>query len=142
MSKKVTLKEILASHIVIALLMAIYYWCWARNDWKDYYVTIQNTVGIFAFFIFIAQSIRMSKYKKEVKDEMAISNLRKSDSICFKVLVSLIIFTAFLSAILRFEISSEIIGYILIGFIVFISIFRVILFYNIDKKGIQNGTYN
>ena len=136
MKNKVTMKELLGSQIIIVVLIAIYYWCWARNDWKDYYVTIQNTVGILAFFIFIGESMRMSKYKKEVKDEMAMVNLRKSDSICFKVLVGLIILTAFLSAILKFKISSEIIGYILVGIIVFISIVRVILFYNIDKKGI------
>lgn len=135
MKNKVTLKEILASHIIIAILIAIYYWCWARNDWKGYYVTIQNTIGILAFFFFIAECIRMSKYKKEVNDEMAIANLRKSASICFKILVMLIIFIAFLSAILRFEISSEIIGYVLIGVIVFISIARVILFNIIEKKG-------
>lgn len=135
MKNKVTLKEILSSHIIIAILIAIYYWCWARNDWKGYYVTIQNTVGTLAFFFFVAQSIRISKYKKEVNDEMAIANLRKSDSICFKILVMLIIFIAFLSAILRFEISSEIIGYVLMGVIVFISIARVILFNIIEKKG-------
>lgn len=135
MKNKVTLKEILSSHIIIAVLIAIYYWCWARNDWKGYYVTIQNTVGTLAFFFFVAQSIRISKYKKEVNDEMAIANLRKSDSICFKILVMLIIFIAFLSAILRFEISSEIIGYVLMGVIVFISIARVILFNIIEKKG-------
>lgn len=133
--KKVTLKEILASHIIIAILIAIYYWCWARNDWKGYYVTIQNTIGILAFFFFVAESIRISKYKKEVNDEMSITNLRKSDSICFKILVISIIFISFLSAILRFKISAEIIGYILIGIIVFISIVRAILFYIIDKKG-------
>lgn len=135
MKGKVKLKEILASHIIIAILIAIYYWCWARNDWKGYYVTIQNTIGIFAFLFFIAQSIRISKYKREVNDEMSIANLRKSDSICFKILVILIIFIAFLSAILRFEISAEIIGYVLIGSIVLISIVRVMLFYIIDKKG-------
>lgn len=135
MKDKVKLKEILASHIIIAILIAIYYWCWARNDWKGYYVTIQNTIGIFAFLFFIAQSIRISKYKREVNDEISIANLRKSDSICFKILVILIIFIAFLSAILRFEISAEIIGYVLIGSIVLISIVRVMLFYIIDKKG-------
>ena len=66
---------------------------------------------------------------------MVISNLRKSDSICFKILAGLIIFIAFLSAVLSFKISSEIIGYMLIGTIVFISIVRVILFCIIDKKG-------
>lgn len=136
MRKKVTLKEILASHIVVAILIAIYYWCWARNDWKDYYITIQNTVGILALFIFIEESIRISKYKKEINDEMAVANLRKCDSICLKILGVLVIFTAFLSAILRFEISSEIIGYILIGIIVIISVARAILFSIIDKKGI------
>lgn len=66
---------------------------------------------------------------------MAISNLSKSDSICFKILAGLIIFIAFLSAVLSFNISSETIGYMLIGTIVFISIVRVILFCIIDKKG-------
>ena len=135
MKNKVTMKELLGSQIIIAVLIAIYYWCWARNDWKDYYVTIQNTAGILAFFFFIEQSVRISKYKKEVKDEMAISNLSKSDSICFKILAGLIIFIAFLSAVLSFKISSETIGYMLIGTIVFISIVRVILFCIIDKKG-------
>ena len=47
-------------------------------------MTIQNTIGIFAFFLFISLSIRMARYKKEVNDEMEITNLRKCDSICFK----------------------------------------------------------
>ena len=96
MKKKVTMRELVGARIVLAACIAVYYWCWARNDWKDYYVTIQNTAGILAFFFFIVQSVRISKYKKEVKDEMAISNLSKSDSICFKILAGLIIFIAFL----------------------------------------------
>ena len=135
MKSKVTLKEILVSHIIIAVLIAVYYWCWARSDWKEYYVTIQNTIGILTFFFFVTESIRVSRYKKEVKDEMVIANLRKSDSICFKVLAILIVLIAFLSAILRFNLSSKIIGYVLIRTIVVISIVRAILFYIIDKKG-------
>lgn len=135
MKNKVTLKEILVSHIIVAILIAIYYWCWARNGWQEYYVSIQNTVGIIAFFIFISLSIRMAKYKKEVNDEMAIANLRKSDSICFKIIIALIVCIGFLSAILRFRISSEIIGYMLMGVLVLISIIRFILFCVIDKKG-------
>ncbi len=78
----------------------------------------------------------MSKYKKEVNDEMAITNLRRCDSICFKIAMVLIVCIGFLAAILRFEISSEIIGYMLMGTLVCISIVRVILFCIIDKKGI------
>ena len=125
----------MGTHIIIAILVACYYWCWARNDWQGYYGTIQNTIGIFAFFFFISQSIRMAKYKKEVNDEMAIANLRKSDSICLKITIALIICIGFLAAVLRFTISSEIIGYMLMGVIVCISIIRVILFCIIDKKG-------
>lgn len=85
------------------------------NDWHEYYVTIQNTIGIFAFFLFISLSIRMARYKKEVNDEMEITNLRKCDSNCFKITTVLIVGIGFLSAILRFKISSEIIGYMLMG---------------------------
>ena len=135
MRNKVTLKEILASHIIIAILIAIYYWCWARNGWHEYYVSIQNTIGIFAFFLFVSLSIRMAKYKKEVNDEMAITNLRKCDSICLKITIALIVCIGFLAAILRYKISSEIIGYMLMGVLVSISLVRVILFCIIDKKG-------
>ena len=135
MKNKVTLKEILVSHVIVAVLIAIYYWCWARNDWHEYYVTIQNTIGILVFFLFISLSIRMARYKKEVNDEMAITNLRKCDSICFKITIALIVGIGFLSAILRFRISPEIIGYMLMGVLVLISIIRVILFCIIDKKG-------
>lgn len=142
MKNKVTLKEILASHVIIAILIAVYYWCWARNDWQEYYLSIQNTIGIFAFFLFVSLSIRETKYKKEVKDEMAITNLRKCDSICFKIITILIVCIGFLSAILRYKISSEIIGYMLMGVLVSISLVRVILFCIIDKKGWKNETYN
>ena len=135
MKNKVTLKELLGTQIIIAILIAIYYWCWARNGWHEYYVSIQNTVGIFVFFLFVSLSIRMKKYKKEVNDEMAITNLRKCDSICFKIVITLIVCIGFLSAILRFRISSEIIGYMLMGVLVCISIIRVILFCIMDKKG-------
>ena len=105
------------------------------NDWHEYYVTIQNTIGIFAFFLFISLFIRMARYKKEVNDEMEITNLRKCDSICFKITTALIVGIGFLSAILRFKISSEIIGYMLMGGLILNSIIRVILFCIIDKKG-------
>ena len=42
--KKVTLKELVAAKIIFAVLVAFYYWMWARNDWKDFYPTIQTNV--------------------------------------------------------------------------------------------------
>ena len=40
--KKVTLKELVADKIIFAVLVALYYWMWARNDWKDFYPTIRQ----------------------------------------------------------------------------------------------------
>ena len=37
--KKVSLRELVADKIVYAVLLAMTYWLWARNDWKDYYTT-------------------------------------------------------------------------------------------------------
>ena len=49
--KKVSLRELVADKIVYAVLLAMTYWLWARNDWKDYYTTIQYVIDVFAFFI-------------------------------------------------------------------------------------------
>ena len=35
--RKVSLREIVADKIVFAILIALYYWMWARNDWHNYY---------------------------------------------------------------------------------------------------------
>ena len=51
--KKVTLKELVADKIIFAVLVALYYWMWARNDWKDFYPTIQTVVGGFTFLSLI-----------------------------------------------------------------------------------------
>ena len=40
--KKVTLKELVADKIIFAVLVALYYWMWVRNDWKNFYPTIQT----------------------------------------------------------------------------------------------------
>lgn len=52
MNKKVTLKELLIARIVLAICIAVYYWCWARNGWESYFSSIQTTAAIFAFLFF------------------------------------------------------------------------------------------
>ena len=136
MKKKVTLKELVAARIVVAICIAVYYWCWARNDWEDYFSSIQQCVAIFAFLFFCFLAVRERKYKKETVDEMAAANLKRCDSICYKITMVLIVCIAFLSAILRFTISPEIIGYMLMGVLVLISIIRTILFCYMDAKGV------
>lgn len=136
MNKKVTLRELLGARLVLAICIAVYYWCWARNDWEDYFSSIQQCVAIFAFLFFCLLAVRERKYKKETVDEMAAANLKRCDSICYKITMVLIVCIAFLSAILRFTISTEIIGYMLMGVLVLTAIIRTALFCYMDAKGI------
>ena len=135
MNKKVTLRELLGARLVLAICIAVYYWCWARNDWEDYFSSIQQCVAIFAFLFFCFLAVRERKYKKETVDEMAAANLKRCDSICYKITMVLIVCIAFLSAILRFTISPEIIGYMLMGVLVLTSVIRTLLFCYMDAKG-------
>ena len=41
MNKKVSLKEIVGTKIVYAIILTSYYWMWARTDWKDWYETVR-----------------------------------------------------------------------------------------------------
>ena len=58
MKTKVTLRELVGTKIIYAVLLVCYYWMWARRDWHDYYTTIQNVVCAFTilFFAIIAFS--------------------------------------------------------------------------------------
>ena len=121
---------------MLAICIAVYYWCWARNGWEDYFSSIQQCVAIFAFMFFCLLAVRERKYKKETVDEMAAANLKRCDSICYKISMVFIVCIAFVSAILRFTISSEIIGYMLMGVLVLTAIIRTAIFCYMDAKGI------
>lgn len=45
MNKKVSLKEIVGTKIVYAIILTSYYWMWARTDWEDWYLTAQYALG-------------------------------------------------------------------------------------------------
>ena len=74
--RKVSLREIVADKIVFAILIALYYWMWARNDWHNYYTSIQYAVFAFTFFYFISRASRLKKYKQELPDEMSENRCR------------------------------------------------------------------
>ena len=67
---------------------------------------------------------------------MAAANLKRCDSICYKITMVLIVCIAFASAIFRFTISTEMIGYMLMGVLVLTAIVRTIIFCYMDAKGI------
>ena len=132
--KKVTLLELVATKIIYAVLLALYYWMFARRDWHDYYSTIQNVVAIITIFFFVYQYVRIKKYRQEITDELATQNLKRTDSICIKIFSVAVIITAFMGAI---EIINNLqMGYVLMGILVAISTIRTIIFYVMDTKGI------
>ena len=83
MKKKVTLLELVATNIIIAVLVATYYWMWARRDWHDYYETIQYVVGVFTFVFLLSQASRIRKFNK---NEFYTLNGLKPKITCAKII--------------------------------------------------------
>ena len=134
MKKKVTLLELVATNIIIAVLVATYYWMWARRDWHGYYDNIQYAVAAFTFIFLLLQSSRIRKYNKEVADEMALANLKRADSICLKIALIASIVIAFTGAM---ELINQLqMGYIIMILLVVTTIVRTIIFYVMDTKGV------
>lgn len=134
--RKVSLREIVADKIVFAILIALYYWMWARNDWHNYYTSIQYAVFAFTFFYFISRASRLKKYKQELPDEMSEANLKRCDALCLKIGTAAIIVLSFVCAVGRLSITTDLIGYCLMGILIALAIIRTILFYIMDTKGV------
>ena len=138
MNKKVSLKEIVGTKIVYAIILTSYYWMWARTDWKDWYEMMQYVLGVFLFSFFSVQMIRISKYKKEGIDEMAEQNLKRCDSICLNLFVGVMVVVAFGAAIFGHTnvVSTGFIGWTIVLSILVLSIIRTVMFVVMDSKGV------
>lgn len=134
MKSKVTLKELVGTKIVYALLLVCYYWMWARRDWHDYYMSIQYAVAVFTFVFFILQAGRIRKYNRETKDEMAVMNLRRADAICLKIMIAAAVVIAFAGALTLLD--GRTAGYALVGLIFVLSIVRFAAFCVMDSRGV------
>ena len=133
-NQKETLLELVATKIIYAILIAVYYWMWARRDWHGYYDNIQYAVAAFTFIFLLLQSSRIRKYNKEVADEMALANLKRADSICLKIALIASIVIAFTGAM---ELVNQLqMGYIIMILLVVTTIVRTIIFYVMDTKGV------
>lgn len=137
MNKKVSLKEIVATKILFAVLLVFEYWLWARSDWQDWYPTVQNVLIVLLFAFFAYQGIRISKYKKENIDEMAEQNLKRCDAICLKLFIGAMIILAFCAGILGHvnAISAGFIGWVIVLSILLLSIIRTVIFVIMDSRG-------
>lgn len=133
MRAKVTLKELAGTKIIYAALLVCYYWMWARRDWQNYYETIQNTIAVFTIVFFALRAIRVYRYRKEERDELAIQNLRRTDAIGLKIMTAAVIFIAFACAVEAID--GRTAGYALVGMILALAVIRFVLFCVMDSTG-------
>ncbi|WP_026667404.1 hypothetical protein [Butyrivibrio sp. AE2005] len=136
-NRKVTLRDILVSKVVRNIAIAVYFWMWARTDYKESYSMIQSSVGAFLAVFYYMLYSRERKYKKECFDELAERNLNKCNAICYKIMAVIMVALAFTAAIVGHTeaFGTDVIGWILVISLVVVSIVRVILYSAIDKKG-------
>lgn len=134
MKSKVTLKEMVGTKIIYAALLVCYYWMWARRDWHDYYMTIQKAVVVFTVLFFAIQADRIRKYSKEEKDELAIQNLRRADSIGLKIMTVSAVVIAFACGVTFLD--GTMAGYALAGMVLLSAVIRFIIFSVMDSKGV------
>ena len=134
MKSKVTLRELVGTKIIYAVLLVCYYWTWARRDWHNYYDIIQNMVVIFAILFFIMQAGRVRKYGKEKKDEQAIQRLNRIDAIGFKIMTAAAVVIAFACAVTFID--GTMAGYALVGMVLVRAVLRFVIFCVMDSRGV------
>ena len=88
--------------------------------------------------ILIVHYSRVKKYKKEYFDEFAEKNLHRCDAICLKVFCVLMVIIAYLGGILGHvnAISTVLMGWLIIGTVIAVTILRTIMFIIMDSKGV------
>ena len=72
----------------------------------------------------------------KLPDEMSEANLKLCDALCLKIGAAAIIVLSFVCAVGRLSITTDLIGYCLMGILIALAIIRTILFYIMDTKGV------
>lgn len=125
--KKVNLRVwmgIVGIDIIVALMLLLYYWIYMSTDYKSDYLLV---------FLLMVVIILIFRRKTEGFEEFAKETLYKTDLICLRA--SYIIMAIILMLIASFTPSGVIIGYLIGGAIVFLTILRAIIFCVIDIRG-------
>lgn len=138
MKNKVSVREVVATKIIIAILVAIYYWWCTRSDFNPELNRFVNGWITPLGFLLVVHWYRVKKYKKEYFDELAEKNLQRCDAICLKVFVVLMVVVAFLGGMygrIYPAISTVAMGWVIIGIVIAITILRTIMFIIMDSKG-------
>ena len=96
MKNKVSIREVVATKIIIAIFVAVYYWWCTRSDFNPELNKFVNGWIVLLGGLLGLHYGRVRKYKKESFDELAEKNLQRCDAICLKVFVVSMVVVAFL----------------------------------------------
>ena len=67
---------------------------------------------------------------------MVEANLKRCDSICLKISVGALVLLSFVCAVGRFTLTTEVIGYCMVGVLIVLAVTRTVIFYLMDQKGL------
>jgi len=126
--KKVNLRIWMSIKIIPSLFLFAYYWMCVNRKFQPIYTIIQYAlIGCILVFLLII------KNKRDVFDEFAKETLYVTDSICLKISYSImgliLIPASFITP------NGTIMGYLIAGGIVVLTIARAIIFCLVDKRG-------
>ena len=126
--KRVNLRVWMSVKIIPSLFLFGYYWMCVRRDFRPIYIIIQYAlIGCMIVFSLII------KGKRDVFDEFAKETLYKTNSICLKIAYIIMAFVLFNAAFI--DANVVMIGYLIAGGIVVLSIAQAIIFCVIDRQG-------
>lgn len=126
--KKVNLRIWMSVKIIPSLFLFAYYWMCVNRDFQPIYTIIQYAlIGCIIVFLLIIKS------KRDVFDEFAKETFYKADSICLKI--SYIIMGLILIPSAFIIPNGTMMGYLIAGGIVVLTIARAIIFCLVDKRG-------
>ncbi|MBX4267211.1 hypothetical protein [Clostridium estertheticum] len=115
--------------IIPSLLLFAYYWMSVRRYFKPVYTIIQSILILCILVILL-----IIRGKRDVFDEFAKKTLYKTNSICFKIAYIIMVGVLFPSAVVNSN--TIIMGYLIVGGIVVLTIAQAVIFCIIDRRGI------
>ncbi len=126
--KKVNLRVWMVVKIIPSLLIFAYYWMSIRRYYQPVYITVQYTLIGCTIVL-----LRIIKGKREVFDEFAKETLYKTNSICLKIAYIIMVIALFSATFINPN--AVMIGYLIAGGIVVLTIAQAIIFCVIDRQG-------
>lgn len=138
MHKPVSLKELVGTQIIFAIMLVSCYWMWARTDWQDWYPILSLSWEGFCLCSSSCCVCGWKNIKKESVDELAERNLKRADSICLKIIVAAMTVIACACAIMGHihNLGTAVIGWAIVLCILALAVIRTILFFLFDSRGL------